>query len=467
MLLKFNSIRLFFVLSFGLILILYSCKPTQVVTEKPTETYTNVEYKPTESVINIPLSIKAETIENKINSQLTGLLYEDNNMDDDNMILKVWKKDKISINISGTTVDYRIPLKIWVKAGMKTFGTLLTKEMDLELALRYQTKLTISPDWNFTTQTIPLDAEWITSPSLDFGIIKIPVQTMANLILTGTQGMISREIDKQIKQNLILKPIIEQVWTMFQKPYLVDDEYHLWLKMLPNEILMSPITSSNGILSSTIGIKSITEIFVSELSPKYLESKKLPNFNILPKVDNKLVLNLGIDIPFNEAEKIAMKTIVGQTFTEGKRKVTIKGIKLYGSNNKLVVSTEIEGSLNGKIFVTGIPYYNSATSSVELKDAEFDIKTKNVLVKSANWLFHSGIVKKMQQSMVFPIGPELASTKKSINQNLQNNKKVKGIVLNGSMNDLNIKEIILTPASFKIVGFATGTINLIVEGLDL
>jgi hypothetical protein len=447
--------------------VLFSCKTAQVSTQKPEENYTAYEYKPTQSTINLPFTIKSEAIEKMINSKLTGLLYEDNNIDDDNLMTKVWKKGDVKLKIQGTTIDYDIPLKIWAKVGVRTFGTLLSKEMDLEIILRYRTVLTIAQDWSISTKTTPLNYDWITAPQLDFGFIKIPVQTMANLILIGTQGIISREIDNQVKQNLLIKQSILQAWTLLQKPYLLDNEYKLWLKMTPNQILMSPIKSENGYISSIIGIKSTTEVFVSQQTPKYVENKKLPNFSVAPTVDNNFSISMGIDVPYTEAEEMAKKSIVGQTFTQGKRTVKVTGLKIYGSNNKMVISTQISGSINGTIYLTGIPYYNAVNSSIELKDAQFDIETKNVLAKSANWLFHSGIEKKIKESMVFSIAPELDKARKTINQNLNNTEIVKGVLLNGKMSAMDIKEIILAQQSIKIVGFATGNISVLIDALDM
>ena len=54
-------------------------------------------YENTPSYINLPISIKLKDIENKTNALLKGLIYEDNNIEDDNIEMKVWKLAPISI----------------------------------------------------------------------------------------------------------------------------------------------------------------------------------------------------------------------------------------------------------------------------------------------------------------------------------------------------------------------------------
>ena len=43
------------------------------------------------SFINLPVTITIADIETQVNKLLNGLIYEDNNIDDDNITMKVWK----------------------------------------------------------------------------------------------------------------------------------------------------------------------------------------------------------------------------------------------------------------------------------------------------------------------------------------------------------------------------------------
>jgi hypothetical protein len=86
-------------------------------------TYTN-----TPSYINLPVSIKLKDIENQTNTLLNGLIYEDNNIEDDNIEIKVWKQAPITITNDhgkeGEKIKTVLPLKVWVKyrIGTKTMG---------------------------------------------------------------------------------------------------------------------------------------------------------------------------------------------------------------------------------------------------------------------------------------------------------------------------------------------------------
>ena len=54
-------------------------------------------YETSPSFINLPISVKLKDVENQTNTLLNGLIYEDNNIEDDNIEMKIWKLAPISI----------------------------------------------------------------------------------------------------------------------------------------------------------------------------------------------------------------------------------------------------------------------------------------------------------------------------------------------------------------------------------
>jgi hypothetical protein len=48
-------------------------------------------YETTASFINLPISVKLKDIENQTNTLMNGLIYEDNNIQDDNIEMKIYK----------------------------------------------------------------------------------------------------------------------------------------------------------------------------------------------------------------------------------------------------------------------------------------------------------------------------------------------------------------------------------------
>jgi hypothetical protein len=84
----------------------------------------------TPSFITLPITVKLQDIENQTNLLLNGLIYQDNNIDDDDIEIKVW--NWLSIIHANEKSGDRIKITLQKQVGM-TLGTALytTREFNL------------------------------------------------------------------------------------------------------------------------------------------------------------------------------------------------------------------------------------------------------------------------------------------------------------------------------------------------
>ena len=157
------------------------------------------------------------------------------------------------------------------------------------------------------------------------------------------------------------------------------------------------------------------------------------------------------EVSYKSADSLAKQYLRGKTFTQGKRTVTVTDIKVFGKNDKMVIGTTLKGSINGTIYLTGIPVFDQETQTVKIKDIDYDIETKNKLLKTADWLMHGTFVKMIEPSLTMPIGDKLEESRKMIQNQLTNNHITKNILLNGQLLTLTIENIFLTPESIKVL----------------
>ena len=424
--------------------------------------------EPQSSTMNLPINIKISALEKAINSEITGLIYQDNSFDNygkDDLKVKVWKKDKIRLALKDNTISYYVPLKLWIAVRYGVLGFTDTKAVEGAIALNMETKFNIEEDWQLVTKTTLKNYKWLETPKLDLGIAKMSITYVADRVLATNKKMLTESIDEQIKKNLDIKSYANDAWKMAQDPILLDSTYSAWLRLTPESVEMTPFKSINGIIKSTIGIKAISEVLIGD-EPVVMKKSKLPPFKEVSKIDDNFSISLTTDIPYAEAEQLAESKLVGETFSQGKKSVTVQDIGVFGKDGKLMVSAALTGKVKGSIYMTGKPVYNPETSTIELQDFDFDLKSKNILHKSANWLLHSTILKRIEPYLNFPMEETLTSSKKMVEDNLSNYEVVKGILLNGKLDEMDIQGIHLTETGIKVLISANGKIELNVEGLN-
>lgn len=425
-----------------------SCATVKV--EKPLEAYGSNSFKAKPSVVSFTTQSKILDIQNELNKSFSGMLYEDNSLDNnggDNLMVKAWKQGDLKLDMNGNVLSYRVPLKVWLKAGFKVekFGISLSdyRELNAALALKFKTAVTINKDWTITTVTEPDGYEWLTTPVIKLGKVDMSVKFVADLILKASSKKVGTMIDGSIKDYLNIKPYAQQAWDLMSKPVKLNDEYNVWLKLSPQTLVSSPLTATNGMIRHQAGVISTIELSMGE-APLANVTKPLPSLLIGQIPTDKATLYAYINLPFDEINKQANKLIVGKTFEQGKKKVTLDMVRVYGSNGKLIAETQLSGSFKGTLYFSGTPAYNASDSTLVVNDFDFDVSTKNFLVKSATWLLQDTFKKMISERLKWSIKKEMVMINSTINDNLKSYKLTDGVILSGSVNKLDPGAIIIS-----------------------
>lgn len=457
----FRPAVLYFV---AVLVILAGC--STIRPEKPVESYGSVNYVLKPSVINIPINIDIKNVETLLNTKINGLIYEDNSLEDnggDNLMVKAWKKDKITIGYSNYQLTYRVPLKLWIKIGFKIskFGLEVSdyREINAEIALKYKTTVMLNKDWTVASKTYSDGYEWISAPVMKVGPVDLNIKIIADLILKTNKEKITAAIDKGIKDYVDIRKYVSDSWQMVQKPYKVNDEYNVWLKITPLNVMTMPLSGANNQLILTLGIKGITELHIGSM-PDTAINRNLPPLSIVNKMDNNFLINANIKVPFTLINDMTKKELNGKTFTSGKQSILIKDINIYGSDGYFIVDLSLLGSIKGNIYLKGTPYFDDSLKTIKVKDLDFDLKTKNVLLKSASWMLHHNLIKMIQPKLAYPVAKEYGEAKNAISEKLSNYQIADGIVLKGNLNDLQVDSMYINREAANIIISVDGTVTI-------
>lgn len=428
-----------------------SCSTT-LPTEKPAVSYTPFKYEPVPSTISLPVEMKVTALEALLNRQVNGLIYEDNSLDDnggDNIMVKAWKKENIRLSFEKGQFNYRIPLKLWIKAGWKIdqFGISLSdyREMNAEIALKFHSSVTVNKDWSVTTVTASDGYEWLSKPTLKIGPVEIPITFIADMIIKYNTQTINSAIDDGLKQSLDLKTTARQAWIELQKPMLLSAEYGLWLRVSPKTISALPIYGGNGLIRHTSSIQAVTECFTGKQPPSKINAV-LPDLLTVNKLSDDFLANVTSYIGYGYLDSITRSMLMNTSYTFGKKTITITGISIYGNENQMIIATDVTGSIKGKLFFSGVPIYRTSDSSIILKDLKFALQTKNVLLKSASWLANSGIEKMISGKMSYPIGAEMRETYTMMAESLKKYELGQGFFISGNLGGMEVLQPVLAPA---------------------
>jgi hypothetical protein len=132
----------------------------------------------------------------------------------------------------------------------------------------------------------------------------------------------------------------------------------------------------------------------------------------------------------------------------------------------MIIALDMTGSINGTIYLSGIPNYNAITKEIYFDQMDYVLNTKGLLTKTANWLLQGIILKKIQESCRYSIKENLEEGKKSLLPYLNNYSPMKGVFVNGNLNEFEFEKVELTDNA--IIAFITtsGKMNVKIDGMD-
>lgn len=426
------------------------------------------------SVLNVPVEIPVSEIENQLNAKIRGLIYEDNSYEDDdndNLKAKVWKISPIKVVAIDSSFLLEVPLKIWVSAGYKVspLGVTMSGYKDTEFSIRIRliSKVGITTGWQIKSETYVDSYDWISDPNIRVAGLNIPIKGMVSRLLNKNFDKITEAIDEQVSANLELKKSAELAWNVARQPVLLAKEYDTWLVVVPTSVVMTPLLAKNNVLRSIIGIKGYTQTVTSAVKPVVPPLQKLPDLQIVDKVAEDFKIGLISLVSYEDAARLATAKFAGEKFSflGGKYHVEVTSVEMYGQNDRLVIKAGLKGGINGDIYLKGTPYYNPDTQQLSLKGLDYDLDTKNSIIRTAGWLLQGQFSRMMEKRMVFPVGDQIADAKKTIQKALSNYKVTEGVILKGSLSDILPDKVYLTPKHLYSVVFASGKVNLKVDGL--
>lgn len=446
-----------------------SCKTAALQVEKPKESYLPSNLAPAMSEFPLQVSIDIKKLEASVNKKMNGLIYEGNNLNNQDLSVKVWKAQNFTFSIKNNVIEYRVPLKLWTKFAWKVekFGLSVSDhyEANGSIALTYKTTINIDKNWKLVSKTTSSGFQWIETPKLNLVGINVPVTPIANVALIQSEKLISDQIDLALSQMVDLKKYIGMAWTMAQKPMQVNEENNLWMRITPKDVYVSPFSTVGQKLNMAVSLYAQIESFMG-VKPEANPTVALPPFKYIQRAPQQFNLNVAADATYDKISEVAKKQLLNKTFAEGKKSITITDLSIFGSEGKPVFVADVTGSLKGRIYFTGDMVYNAEKMAVEIQNPAFDIKTKNALLKSAEWLMHGLILSKLTPYLTYPVKDDLENMKKEANKMLSNYSVYDGVSLQGALNSINVTGLDLVPGAIRISANVKGNIALSVDELN-
>lgn len=419
------------------------------------------------SYLQLPVELSLKDIENQLNKAFTNIVFEDKNLQDDDLMITVTKEAPIQILQAEGKIKTILPLKAigTIQYGFSKLGVTFSDIRDFKLngvvTLISDVRL---ENWKLKTKTSLQSLDWKERPTITIAGKEVAITYLMNASLKMFKQKVESAIDDAIVTSVDFKPQVIEALQTISKPILVNESLRTWFRISPLELYATRAIIDNNFLSMGLGLKCQMETLIGpEPTSQFVASKIL--LKPVEKMPNQVKANIVAIASYQEASHLMQQNFQGQVFEDGSRKITIQKVDLWHKQGKMIVALTVTGSINATIYLSGFPQYNEQTNEVYFDQLQYVLDTKNVLHRSANWLVQGMILKKIQDNCRFSIQPQLKLGQQQLLQYLNNYSPAKGIFINGSAKDIKFQKIQLTNHSIVALLSLEGKVKVTINGL--
>lgn len=433
------------------------------------------EILPNSSIPALPASdlhaecrLPVSQIEALANRKLPNPLYTNSAID-----LKYGARLALTIARNGTVHMTGRNDAIYSDVPLRAFGKVMVEIPLAITTIKQEIRLDAAAVLHLTTR-VSLDSTWKLVPRTvcDFTWVKRPVVEIIPGLGVDLSGLAEKEIDKQLRDltpqfDQMLRgevdpgQLIEPVWFKLGMSFSVKKEPPIWLRANPEWVAVSPVTIAADTLAFQLELSSVVETFVGNQPPPR-QIHRMPPLQTLPDTMINSRIYARATITYEDASALLNENLTGRTFQYADQfEIQVGTIRVYGSGDFLVFAIDFEAHVlyagnqtrvnrvpvtKGRVYLKGKPVYDAARQVLRVDSLNYDLETRNVLARTADWMLSDQFLSYVQDRLEIehiPLTEHIEYGRLHAQQAVDTLKLGKHVVLSGVVERLEPVQVLV------------------------
>ncbi len=302
------------------------------------------------------------------------------------------------------------------------------------MSVSYATTVAVSNDYSFKSSTELKDFQLIDP--CEVSLFSFDVTNQLKKQLTPVLSELENDIDKQLRA-LDIKPQLNELWELANTSIPIED--FGFLNINPKNVSLNKLSLN--------GTKALLDVIIS-LQPTFTTSSvksnstKLPNLSKLSAADG---FNIALDVyaGYDSLSSVLTNKIKDDTIFIKKNAFIFKDLKISGTvDQEMTLEINFDGKRKGTLYLKGKPNYDASTHEISFPNLDFDLASKNLLLRTAKWLLNDKIISTIKEQAKYNIVNELNSVKQKLQGEINKNNNAL-FTLKAEIKDLDLSQIFL------------------------
>lgn len=260
-----------------------------------------------------------------------------------------------------------------------------------------------------------------------------------------------------------LRPRFQQLWDSLNN--VISLSGMGYLRVNPEKLRISRLLVQNDTLVFSLGISA--RPVITQQKPAPVLRTVIPDISDF-QLRNGFSLHLDAQLDYDSLSRILNQKLLKKRIDieQVGKHVIVENCQIYGADGeKLIFKLDFSGSETGTFYLTGNPAYDVATRQLSVNNLDYDIRTRDMLVKTAKWLFNRKILQTLQSYTKFDLNTYERSLISQVNSQIPK-ELYPGVWVNGAVNAVTLDRLIPSKEKLIVRLSSTGNMRLTLTRLD-
>ncbi|HWU87050.1 MAG TPA: DUF4403 family protein [Kofleriaceae bacterium] len=310
--------------------------------------------------------------------------------------------------------------------------------------------LVLRPEATLEFQRSGWSLDWLRPCNLT--ALNISVEQMINLPIV--RGLVEKQVDKLLaKQELSYSfaSKLAELWRRLGAPVQLADR--VWLAIRPKAIEASNLRGSATTIAVDLGATFQSRVVLGD-RPAADDSQ----FSKLSPVGGPAGFAVQVlgSVAYKDAETLLDGRLRGEHRLEG-HTVRIDSTRLYGAGEgRVVVALVMARPFKATLYLVGKPVYDAQTNVISVRDLEYSLETRSLLLRVAEYLLHRRVRDKIEQASRFDLA---ARQREALDRLRQLSFPAGPLIIAIETNDIGVDVLVVGDDALHVVTRAAGSIT--------
>jgi len=373
----------------------------------------------------------------------------------------LYRRDSLDLRANGDRVTLQTRLHYGASVGLPGVGGIAScgfppeamKRADVRLA----TRLYWRSDWRLGSRGTTVAAT--LSDRCEVTLLHVDATSIVKRIIDGQSEDLRRQIDSMLPTAGDMRSAADSLWQLAQQPLSLDSASTVWLTLSPESVSLAPIIGSASAISTALVLSARPRVTVGpkpDVTPQPLPSLTLA------RPSSGIHVPVEVELPFADLSQKVTTLLAGDTAGKG---MHVSEVKIWGVGDTAVVKLDLEGKVNGSLYLLGRVSYDPVSRAVLLSDLRYTLESHDMMTRIKSTI-GAGRIKAAIDAATgkghLAVGEQLDSLKSRLNYEL-NRSLAPGVSLAGSVNDVRFSRMFTTQTAFVLRVVLDGEAIILVQ----